>query len=207
MINNSANRKFFNSKAIIWDTITKHNPTKINFLLKLLNLKTGNTVLDVGTGTGILIPFLYEFIGQEGHITAVDIADKMLMQAQKKFARFPVEFLCTDVTNLNKPRESFAAIVCYSVFPHFVHPQQTLKTLTKLLKKDGRLLICHSEGRQTINIRHQELEKHLHSHPLPPAADLIDMCKRLGLVVLDYADKDNFYYMLATVKSTSIPLN
>lgn len=48
---------FFNSIAKDWDNIIKVDETKINYLLSQIDIKEDDYILDVGTGTGVLIPF------------------------------------------------------------------------------------------------------------------------------------------------------
>ena len=48
-------KEFFNSIAEEWDKITKVNEEKINFLLSRIHIQEGDKVLDIGTGTGVLI--------------------------------------------------------------------------------------------------------------------------------------------------------
>ncbi|NMA65489.1 MAG: class I SAM-dependent methyltransferase, partial [Clostridiaceae bacterium] len=67
---------FFNSMAQRWDIFCRHDKEKIDFILNLLNIKYGSRILDVGTGTGILIPFLINKVGDQGEITAVDFSEK-----------------------------------------------------------------------------------------------------------------------------------
>ena len=52
--------------------------------IKALELRPGDTVIDVACGTGQNFPFLEEAIGPEGRIVGVDLTDAMLAQAQER---------------------------------------------------------------------------------------------------------------------------
>lgn len=190
------NRSFFNEKAENWDNTVYHAPEKIRFLLGRLKLAADDRVLDVGTGTGVLLPYLFELVGPEGRITAIDIAENMIEKARTKYAGFPIEFIVGDATFLAKPPETYDAVVCYSVFPHFVDPKVTLSSLAKMLKPQGRLIICHSQSKERINRRHQELGKSLISRPLPPSSEVVRLLEEVGLKVRDSAERDEYYYVL-----------
>ena len=49
-----------------------------------LSLKAGDTVVDLGCGTGLNFPYLEAAVGKEGRIIGVDLTDAMLIQAQKR---------------------------------------------------------------------------------------------------------------------------
>lgn len=49
-----------------------------------LYLQRGDTVVDIGCGTGLNFSLLEEAIGPEGQIIGVDLTDAMLVQAQKR---------------------------------------------------------------------------------------------------------------------------
>lgn len=49
-----------------------------------LALREGDRVLDIGCGTGLNFPYLWQRIGQSGHIVGVDASDSMLAQARRK---------------------------------------------------------------------------------------------------------------------------
>ena len=69
-----------NDEVIFFDNIAPHwdddeilsTPEKVRSILNKLPIEEGDDILDLGTGTGILIPFLKERIGNQGSITAVD---------------------------------------------------------------------------------------------------------------------------------------
>lgn len=48
-----------------------------------LNLKKGDTVVDLCCGTGLNFPYLYHAVGPEGKIVGVDLSDEMLKEAEK----------------------------------------------------------------------------------------------------------------------------
>jgi len=76
-------REYFNKKAAIWDeTVAEKDTAKLERMAKRLNIRPGSTILDVGTGTGVFIPFLLSEIGKSGRIIASDFAEKMLRRSR-----------------------------------------------------------------------------------------------------------------------------
>lgn len=76
--------EFFNQIAKEWDSIIEVNEEKINTLLSKLNITDNSKVLDIGTGTGVLIPFL-KSLNPNVYIKGVDISGEMLNIAREKF--------------------------------------------------------------------------------------------------------------------------
>jgi demethylmenaquinone methyltransferase/2-methoxy-6-polyprenyl-1,4-benzoquinol methylase len=52
--------------------------------VKALSLRSGDTVVEIGCGTGLNFPFLYEAVGPEGKIIGVDLTDAMLDRARQR---------------------------------------------------------------------------------------------------------------------------
>ena len=52
--------------------------------VQALHLQRGDTVVDIGCGTGLNFPLLQAAIGPEGAIIGVDLTDTMLAQARKR---------------------------------------------------------------------------------------------------------------------------
>jgi len=75
-------RDYFNARAATWDAhIPDETRTRLRAIVAGLGITFGSTVLDVDTGTGVLLPFLAEAVGPEGCIVAVDFAPAMLARA------------------------------------------------------------------------------------------------------------------------------
>lgn len=52
-----------------------------------LGLKSGDTVVEVGCGTGLNFSYLLQSIGESGRLIGVDLTDAMLQQASKRVER------------------------------------------------------------------------------------------------------------------------
>ena len=151
-------RQYFNQRAAVWDeTVAEKDTTKLERMAKRLNIKPGATLLDVGTGTGVFLPFLLNEIGTGGRIIASDFAEKMLRKARAKGFDGNIDYLHSDVTNIPLRNEIFDIIVCYSSFPHFRDKPRALAEMNRILKKGGRLLICHTSSRAKINEIHRQI--------------------------------------------------
>jgi len=149
-------KDFFNSRAATWDEkVAEKDVHKLNDMAARLDISPGDSVLDVGTGTGVFVPFLLRKIGREGNLTCLDYSEEMLKIARAKGFKGNIRYLCAEIENNRLNGESFDAVVCYSVFPHFANKPKALKEINRLLKKGGRLYICHTSSRQAINDIHR----------------------------------------------------
>lgn len=84
-------------------------------LIEFGNLKTGQQVLDVATGTGIVALSAAQIVGASGKIIGVDISAGMLSYAKQKLAAAGlenVEFIEADAEHLNFADNSFDRILC-----------------------------------------------------------------------------------------------
>lgn len=190
------NEEYFNSVAEEWDSFVNHDEGKIKKILDILQLKKGYSVLDVGTGTGVLIPYLYSYVGYSGKIIAVDVAEKMIDVAKRKFSYKNVQFIVNDVLKTEFPEKHFDCIICYSMFPHFDNRKEAVGKLSKHLRKGGKFVICHSQSRESINNLHKGLSKPVKNDILPTADIISEYYKSAALETTYIADNDNMFVVI-----------
>lgn len=193
-------RNYFNSMAEQWDSVTEHDLHKIRYILNILKIQTGAKIIDVGTGTGILIPFLVELVGKQGEITAVDISDKMLEVAQRKHTYENVSFICCDIIEADLPNSYFDFSICYSVFPHFKDQKSTVKAICNYLKNGGKFVICHTQSREAINNLHKNISGAVAEDILPSLDVINEYFYNLGLETIIEIDNDEMFVIIAKKK-------
>ena len=109
-------RAFFNERAARWDEKAHHDPDKLSRIAALAGLAPGAAVLDVGTGTGVMLPLLRAGVGPTGRLIALDVAERMAARAREKHGAAAL-YLAADALCLPFAPGAFDVIMCYSVFP------------------------------------------------------------------------------------------
>jgi ubiquinone/menaquinone biosynthesis C-methylase UbiE len=173
-------KEFFNRQAAVWDEMfTENDINKLKEISSFITIAPGAIVLDVGTGTGIFVPFILEKIGKEGRLVCMDIAEEMLKKCMAKKFKGNIEYLCEDISCSSLPDSHFNAVICYSSFPHFQNKNKALGEVYRILKEAGTLFICHSSGRDFINKIHSEIPE-VHHDLLPSETKMKNMLKKAG---------------------------
>lgn len=181
-------KEFFNKYAASWDNDMITNDEIINKILDDVNVKENINVLDVATGTGVLIPYYLNRNVRE--VIGVDLSDKMIEIAKSKFNDHRVKFVCNDVNNLLCDNY-FDCIVIYNAFPHFDNEEELIKNLSKMLKENGRLVIAHGASRDKINEHHSGVASKI-SKDLLSAKELKKIMSKY-LKVINIIDNDLMY--------------
>ena len=184
------NKEFFNSIASEWDDkYGHHDVNKVKKIIEMSNIKKGSSILDVATGTGVLISYLLET--SPSKITAVDISDKMIKIAKKKYENSKAEFVVQDIMDFSCG--SYDYVFVYSAYPHFKDKEALFKHLYSLINDGGKLIIAHSESRDKIN--------EVHSHSNTVCNDILPEIHETYKVmseyfnVENYIDNDEMYYI------------
>jgi ubiquinone/menaquinone biosynthesis C-methylase UbiE len=149
---------FFNSRAATWDErAAEKDAGRLKAMVARLDILPGSAVLDVGTGTGVFVPYILAKIGRGGTLVCLDYAEEMLKAARAKLFTGNIRYLCADIEDNTLADNTFDAGICYSVFPHFSDKLKALREIYRVLKPGGRMYICHTSSRQFINNIHQNI--------------------------------------------------
>lgn len=186
--------EFFNRHAAAWDGAEADGiDIRLERVVSLAKVESGERILDVGTGTGVLIPHLLKAAGQRGSITAVDISPRMIETARAK--QFPgnVEFLTADIQESGLPDASFDRVICNAVFPHFDNKQRALSEIRRMLRPGGMLVISHPIGREAVNNLHRNSGPAVAADRVPPSGEMRRMLEEAGFTDIRVLDEPHFH--------------
>ncbi len=119
-------------------------------IVKISKIKTGDVVLDLACGTGVVTKKISYKIGASGKVIGVDISPGPIKIAKKWTTKKNVKFVIADVEKM-KFDEEFDVVTCQYGLMFFPNVQLVLKKVRKFLKKDGRIVVAvHGSKRTTL---------------------------------------------------------
>lgn len=195
---NMDHRAYFNEMAGRWDDLlTDEVRMRLKGIIDDLSLARGSKVLDVGTGTGVLIPFLADAVGPAGTVVAVDFAAEMLAVARKNYPWPNVQYIEAEVTALPFPDETFDEVICNSAFPHFADCRQAAKEMARVLRAGGRIAVCHPHSRDYVNNLHRSIGGGVGNDLLPDDETMRTIFSAAGFREIVIADGAGRYLLVA----------
>lgn len=167
---------------------------RLRLVVDEASLQPGCAVLDVGTGTGVLLPFI--LARRPARVVACDLSPGMLRRARRTFGR-QVRFLKMDVVDLPPEEGPFDAVFCNACFGNFFDQAQAVQAIARLLNPGGRLVVSHPMGRLfVLQLRQQSDDLELKElPPTPEAAQLLFDAG--GLRLVQFRDEPLLYLAIA----------
>lgn len=191
-------RAFFENVAREWDlSQPPDRDLVINRLLEPFDqaLAQSKSILDVGTGTGAMIPILHNRY-PASRIISVDLAENMPRLAKRKVPNACL--VQADVHVLPFRDGNFSCVICHNSFPHFWQKDQALMEIRRVLQVGGKLLILHDISREKVNWSHRNAQAEIIHHDLLPEGNSLgQMLSRAGYQLLSLEDDDTHYARFA----------
>jgi ubiquinone/menaquinone biosynthesis C-methylase UbiE len=106
-------------------------------VIKLLDLKPGNSVLDLGCGQGILARYIIKDVDYYG----VDIAADLIESAKKKTFNKRCQFLRSDITKPLIINRKFSHAAIILTLQNVFEPGEVIKNASQYLNDSGKLVI------------------------------------------------------------------
>ena len=112
--------------------------------LRLLRIRKGATVADIGAGSGYITIRMAKIVGPMGKVYASDIQAGMLTLLQQNVAKAKVDNVVPVLGAFDDPKlpaESIDLAIMVDVYHEFSEPQKMLQRIRESLKPDGRLVL------------------------------------------------------------------
>lgn len=111
---------------------------KIRTATKMVGKLRSGVVLDLGSGTGLLIPHLPDV----DFLVEVDISLGMLRRGKEKaLERMDVDFVQADADYTPFRPQSFNAVLAITLLQNMPQPEKTVKEAIRITEKGGKIVI------------------------------------------------------------------
>jgi predicted methyltransferase len=127
--------------------------------VKLLRIEPGQTVADIGAGSGYYTELLSKATGPTGKVYATELQPEMLRLLEQRIRRkrlANVETILSTETDPRLPASSIDLALLVDVYHEFAQPQAMLQGIRRALKPGGRLVLIEFRKEDpTVPIREE----------------------------------------------------
>ena len=165
-------------------------PERLRRIVHSAGIHVSDSVLDIGTGTGILIPLIQEY--SPACIYANDLSEAML-ETVKAHYPFAITKL-GDAGDLALPAASIGVAFINACYSNLIDKHKTFTNLRRMFRPGGRLIISHPLGRSFVEVLKKNVPFPLDDFPAdePEAGELF---ARYGFRVSLFVDRAELYIL------------
>ena len=187
-------QEFFDQIAGTWEDKNFQLETRkrVSELIVSFGIKKGASVLDVGTGTGILHPYLLEAVGNSGQVIAFDYSFKMLKKAKQKPSQLNLLCFQASAMAVPLPNKLFDYIICFAAFPHFANQTKALQEMARVAKKGAVVIIAHLLSRDEL-IEHHGSYSPVAGDTVPEEREMRRMFQQAGFTAAKITNRPGLY--------------
>ena len=171
---------------------------RLERIVSVAEITRRDTVLDVGTGTGILLPLIMGY--DPTCIYANDLSKEMLESVKSKFPG--VFTLHGDISRLQLHDGSMDVVFINACYPNILDKHTAFLKIGRMTRPGGRVVISHPMGRRFIEILKGKMPFPLDDFPRDTitARDLFD---DYGFEVGTMVDEEDLYILVIRRKQAA----
>jgi ubiquinone/menaquinone biosynthesis C-methylase UbiE len=189
---NRIQRKLFDELYRLFDPpLPEGVPERLEQIVASAEIRRGDVVLDVGSGTGILVPLIQKY--DPGGIYACDLSEAMLKQLRKRYTE--VETFLSDIRDLTLPDLSVDVVFINACYPNIVDKTGAFTNMFRMMKPAGRLVISHPLGKSFIDSLKKDTPFPLDD--FPEKAEAEKLLRPFGFSVKRFVDEEELYILVA----------
>jgi ubiquinone/menaquinone biosynthesis C-methylase UbiE len=166
-------------------------PERLERIAASGEIQKGATVLDVGSGTGIMVPLIREY--EPARIYACDLSEAMLGQLSENCAY--AETILADVRNLRLADASLDVVFVNACYPNIVDKATAFSNISRMLVPGGRLVISHPLGKSFIEVIRKGTPFPLDD--FPERAEAETLLRDFGFGIKSCIDEPELYILVA----------
>jgi len=155
-------------------------------MLDLARLKTGESVLDVGCGTGTLAIAAKRRVGSTGKVYGIDASPEMTARASKKARKAGLDIVFKNdvIEALSFPDAQFDAVLSTLMFHHLPRKlrEEGTREIRRVLKPGGRALVVDFGGTE---LQRGLVARFHHRHGHVNLSQVVELLSAAGLNVLE----------------------
>jgi len=175
-------------------------------VVRLARLKPGESVLDVGSGTGTLAVAAKRRVGEAGKVIGIDASPEMVERARRKAAKAgrDVYFKHAGAEALPFPDAAFDAVVSTTVMHCLAEKDRpgSIFEMRRVLKPGGRLLLVDFGGAEE---KRHSLISHMSAHRRFDLFGVMPLLRDAGFTVVESGpiEFSDLQFILATAQPTA----
>ncbi len=190
-------RNFFDDAAGSWDEI--YNEVELLRLQQIFDSEVPSfcgPVLDLGCGTGVLLPFISANLKSDSTIAEFDISFRMLERVSKGNGK-KISRIEGDGHFLPFKDQQFGSVLCFSVFPHFSDQDKVIREAYRTLQPGGYFLIIHLLDHIGLNECHRRIGGTVSQDIMPACYELVNALIIEGFEITRWDENPDKYLLIA----------
>jgi SAM-dependent methyltransferase len=188
---NELQAAYFSKNVHVFDPpLPEGVPERLQKIVHSAGITSSDAVLDIGTGTGILVSRIREY--SPVRIYANDLSQAMLDSVKEQYPS--VITMLGDIGNLALPDECIDVAFINACYSNIIDKHKAFANIQRMFRPGGRLIISHPLGSSFVAVLKKNVPFPLDDFP-SDASEASELFAPYGLRVTLFVNEEKIYIL------------